>query len=407
MGDFPTRQDLFRVARDEILTLNSKLSLDSVERDGSDANVLVNSDTAIGEEIVGQLIDVAAGQFLDSASGAALDRLVFDRYGILRKQAAPALATAEFNTTVANPTAFVIPVGTRVQTPDGIEFITTLASSFPAGITGTIFVPIRSVLAGADQQIKIGALTSIVSTVSGSPSDLTVTNTRASAGAADEETDDQLRDRARRFFTTARRGTLGALEAGALDTAGVVRATAIEVLDTFGRPGRYVQLVIADQFTDALATIGETTPAYDVQSQQLAQLVFNDLSDVRGAGIFVEVFVAQVILQSVQLNLTFAAGSDSDEVAIRARARIVNLINELDPGDPFDPDDAVDALRSVNGLIVTGSEIASPAGVVQPNAVQVLRSTLEIVAASAAEGTTPLAFTSNPDEIQATGQAGF
>ena len=69
MGDFPTRLDLFRIARDEILSLNSKLSLESVERDGSDVNILVNSDTAIGEEVVGQLIDVASGQFLDSASG--------------------------------------------------------------------------------------------------------------------------------------------------------------------------------------------------------------------------------------------------------------------------------------------------------------------------------------------------
>ena len=48
MSDFPTQSDLFKVGRDEILAKNSKLRRDVVERDGSDANILVSTMAAIG-----------------------------------------------------------------------------------------------------------------------------------------------------------------------------------------------------------------------------------------------------------------------------------------------------------------------------------------------------------------------
>lgn len=209
-ADFPNFQDLFRVARDEILVRNAAISRDVVEREGTDANILVASGVAAADEVVGQLTDVAAGLFLDSARGDDLDRLVFDRYGLLRKPAAPSDGIVTFSLTpagTANPAAFTIPSGTILQTPDGIQFITTVTTTFPA-LSLTLQVPVRSTLAGLSQQAKAGTITSIVSAITGSPSNLVVTNALATAGADDAELDDSLRDRARAFFTTARRGTI-------------------------------------------------------------------------------------------------------------------------------------------------------------------------------------------------------
>ena len=70
---------------------------------------------AVGDEVIGQLIDVIAGAFLDSARGEALDRLVFDRYGLLRKQAASSLGTVNFITTTPTASSFTIPEGTVVS----------------------------------------------------------------------------------------------------------------------------------------------------------------------------------------------------------------------------------------------------------------------------------------------------
>lgn len=407
--DFPSKQELFRVARDRILQLEGRITRDSVERPGTDVNIIANTAVALAEECIGLLIDVCAGQFLGSATGEALARLAFDRYGIRKKDAAPALCTAEFTTTVANPTAFTIAAGTVVSTPTGTQFVTTLETSFPAGSIGPVYVPIRSVQAGLDQQIDIGAITSIVGAITGAPSDLVVTNSVASSGADDEETDESLRDRCRRFFTTARRGTIGAIEAAALGIPGVNKATAIESVDSLGRPARFVQLVVSDRFTDALAAVGETSPSYAAQSQQLAVVVFNSLSDVRPAGIFVQVIVAQVTLVPVQLQLTFSASSgiNADEIALRARALVTNIINQLQPGEALDPDDLVEELRSITGLIITGDEILTPAGVVLPNSVQVLRTNLSLVTAAAVQTSQPIALTTNPDAYISGGATSF
>lgn len=395
--DFTSRQELFRIARDVVLLLEGRITRESIERPGSDSNILVSSGVAGAEEVVGQLIDVCAGQFLDSAEDEVLDRLVFDRYGLTRKAASNSLGTAVFSTTAPTGSAFTIPQNTILSTAAGLQFITTLDTSFPAASTGPVFVPIRSVLAGADQQAAIGEITSIIGTITGAPSDLVVTNTVATAGAADRESNESLKDRARRFFITARRGTLGALETGALAVPGVVSATAIESIDSLGRPSRFVQLVVTDRFTEVLADLGTEDPTYDAQSQQLALQVYNSLSDVRVGGMFVQVIVAQVILQQVVLQLTFSAGVDADVVALQARARVVNLINQLGPGEQFNPDDGVEALRSITGLIITENEIASPVGPIVPNTAQVLRTTLALVTAGAVQSGQPIALTTNPD----------
>jgi uncharacterized phage protein gp47/JayE len=382
MSDFPTFSVFFRTGRDEILTRNENLALTAVDRDGSDANVMLAGAGAMAEEVIAQLADVAEGLFLGSARGQKLDKYLFDRYGLVRKQSSASDGTVAFTTTVANPTAFTIPANTLLQTADGLQLIVTGAVVFPAASTGPVVVPIRSVLAGADQRVKIGTITSIVSTITGAPDDLVVTNSVATAGGADKERDESFRDRGRRFFRTARKGTLEAIEAAALAVSGVVKATAIEVLDVSGRPARVVELIVTDEFTDALVEQGASPPAYEAQSQQLSVSVFNSLSDTRGAGIFVLVRVAQVVLQPVLLQLRFQAGVDTNIVALAARATALTVVNGLSPGVNLDPADITRALRSVAGLDVTGDEVVTPAGVVVPEQLQVIRTSLDLVVAS-------------------------
>ena len=99
MPDLPVFEDLFRIARDEAMLRNGRISREAIEREGMDANILMAAGTAIGDEVVGQLGALEAAVFLDSAKGAALDRLVFDRYSLVRKPASAALGTVTFTTT--------------------------------------------------------------------------------------------------------------------------------------------------------------------------------------------------------------------------------------------------------------------------------------------------------------------
>lgn len=399
MPDFPPFSEYFRVARDEVLGKNSKLTVEVLDRPGTDANVLVAASAAVADEVTGQLARVAASLFLDSAQKRALDRLVFDRYNILRKPATPSFGTVAFSTAVANPAAFSIPVNTRLQTTDGKTFLVITSGVFPGGSTGPVLVSVRSADAGLSQQAAVGTITNILDMPPGAPGDLVVTNTLATAGADDEEKDDQLRERARRFFVTARRGTLAAIQTAAESVSGVRRATAFEVLDEFGRPAKSVNLVIADAFTESLIATTPTPAAYQTQSQTLATQVFIALDEWRAAGVFVDVQVGSVTLLGVQLGLTFQAGVNADVVALRARAQVVSYINELAPGQRFVPADAVERLRRVPGLIVTGGEVLSPAGVVVPQQLEILRTTLGLVIAVSLQPDRSLQGSANPDAV--------
>jgi len=399
MGDFASFQEIFRVGRDEILSRNSQLTREVIERDGSDANVLVAAAAAIGDDSIGQLTQVEAGLYLDSAKGLMLDRLVFDRYGLTRKPASPSQGSASFSTTAPAPGAFTIPSGTKLQASDGKQFITTASGSFAAGSTGPVLVAIRSVLAGSAQQAASGTITSILGQITGQPSDLVVTNTLATAGADDEEKDESLRDRARLFFTTARRGTIAAIRVAALAVPGVRTATAFEVIDVFGRPAKAVQLVIADAYTDQLVNVSPTPPTYQAQSQVLALTVFNSLDDVRAAGIYVDVQVGSVVLQAVTLGLRFVAGANVDSVALQARAIVAATINALSPGSSLTIASLVAALRLINGLVVTGQEIISPPGDIAVQPLQVLRSSLALVVASTVQPDQALQGSANPDAV--------
>lgn len=381
MADFPTFDELFRVGRDEALSRNPAITRDAIERQGTDANALVAASAATGDEVIGQLARVEKAVFLDSAERRELDRLVFDRYGILRKPASPARGTVTFSTPAPAPGNFSIPVNTRLSTGDGRLFLTTVAAVYSAGAT-SLSVSARSALSGLSQQAAVGTITSILDQIPGAADGLTVSNVLATAGADDEEKDDSLRDRARRFFTNARRGTLSAIELAAVNVPGVRTAAAFEAVDQYGRPAKVVQLVISDAFTETLMSVNPTPPAYATQSQVLADTVFLALSDTRPAGIYVEVRVAQVVLQAIMLGLTFEAGVDVDVVALQARAVAVAYMNGLVPGRPFIRAELSQRLRAVPGLIVSGSEVISPAGDVQPEILQVLRTTMGLVVVS-------------------------
>ena len=397
MPDFPTFNDLFRVARDEVLIRSGRISRDAIEREGMDANILVAAATAAADETVGQLAGLAAGLFLDSAKEEKLDRLVFDRYGLVRKSAAASYGTVQFSSAGGAPTTFTIPIGVLLQTVDGKQFVTIESVIFPAASTGPIACGVRSVLAGSEQNVKSNQITSIVTAITNQPSDLTVLNPYATAGGDDTERDASLRDRARKFFSTVRRGTLGALEEAALGVPGVRSATAFEMVDALGRPARVVQLVVADSFTEQFVNYDTVPARYQTQSQLLASEVFNALSDVRPAGVFVQVIVANVVLQSFQLGLTFTAGADVNTAALNARATVVDYVNSLAPGQPIVVQDVLAAVAQVTGLAPNGNSVVTPAGNVAVKPLQVLRTSLGLVTAVAAQTDQPIITGTNPD----------
>ena len=120
-----------------------------------------------------------------------LDNLA--RYkGVTRNPAAAATTTLRFTLSAERDTATGIPQGTRVSTAGSIYFATDVYAEIPAGST-TVDVPATCTVAGTDGNgLAIGELTTIVDPI---PYVASVSNTTATEGGAEIESDADLAER--------------------------------------------------------------------------------------------------------------------------------------------------------------------------------------------------------------------
>jgi len=372
--DLPTFKDLRRIGQTEALVRNPRLSLDELNRVGSDLDNIISAGAAMADEVVGQLASLRADLFVGTARGAALDRLITDRYpDLLRKQAAPSFGYETFYFGPAVVSAFTIPEGVVLSTADGVQFITATSTSVPIGTT-SIQVPIRSVLAGASQKATAGKIVNLTTTISGAPAaGMTVSNVSATFGGEDRETDLDYAVRYRLHYLAARRATLGAIEQALLSVAGIVKVTVFENLDTLGRPIGYIQAVVADSYTEQFVTSSSVPATYASQLANLRTQLDQLLREWRAAGVGVVVVFAQVVIQPIRLSLSYVAGADEDAVRALVITSLVQMVNNLQPGAILTTDSIRDVLRRTSGIYYTGGEILSPIGNVVPLPGQVLR----------------------------------
>jgi len=372
--DLPTFKDLRRIGQTEALVRNPRLSLDELNRVGSDLDNIISAGAAMADEVVGQLASLRADLFVGTARGAALDRLITDRYpDLLRKQAAPSFGYETFYFGPAVVSAFTIPEGVVLSTADGVQFITATSTSVPIGTT-SIQVPIRSVLAGASQKATAGKIVNLTTTISGAPAaGMTVSNVSATFGGEDRETDLDYAVRYRLHYLAARRATLGAIEQALLSVAGIVKVTVFENLDTLGRPIGYIQAVVADSYTEQFVTSSSVPATYASQLANLRTQLDQLLREWRAAGVGVVVVFAQVVIQPSRRSLAYVAGADEDAVRALVITSLVQMVNNLQPGAILTTDSIRDVLRRTSGIYYTGGEILSPIGNVVPLPGQVLR----------------------------------
>ncbi len=120
-----------------------------------------------------------------------LDNLAIFK-GVTRNPATPATTTLRFTLSAERDTATGIPQGTRVSTAGSIYFSTDVYAEIPAGST-TVDVPATCTVAGTDGNgFAAGELATIVDPI---PYVASVTNTTATEGGAEIESDDDLAER--------------------------------------------------------------------------------------------------------------------------------------------------------------------------------------------------------------------
>ncbi len=351
MNAFPSRSDLFQIGRAAIAaTPNIRINPSVVDVPGSDANLVVGTCAVMGEEVSARGAMALRGAFAELARGSALDRVLYDRYGLLRFSAQPATVDLVLSRPMPpGPTPGTIDAGSVVQTADGTQFGLDVDVTWGSGqLTATVSA--TALVNGSGGNVVAGTVTSW----STAPFDatITVTNPAPASGGIDTESGVQFLGRARGFFPTLARGTLGAIEFGAKQVPGIAVATATEIVNPNGYPAAVVQLVVGDQLGNA--------------SSDLLKAVATALLAYRAAGIFVMIIGGIVFQQAVTWALTFQSGTNEVLAMSRVQAVTVAISQYLAPGATLLRSALISAAQSVPGVIVSDSSLVIPAGDIVP-----------------------------------------
>lgn len=295
--------------------------------------------------------------FIDGAEGDALTALVDDHLNIQRSPATAASVDVTFTRTgnATGTTAAGFTVGSVYDAAgNSVLFTTNTPIAWGASDHGPHIVTCTASALGAAGNVAAGTVTRLVST----PFDasIVITNAAAASGGNEEEGDPELRDRARNFWLTLRRGTLAALEQGALTVASVRVARATE-----------------DPITGAVTVV-----VGDSSGNSNAQMV----SDVetaeeswRAAGSNVTVIGATQLAINVTAVLVFRSGSGADPLvyAPLVQSAITARLAKYKQGEIVYMDSIKASAIAVSPDIIEALTISVPSGDVTPTASQTPR----------------------------------
>ena len=251
-----------------------------------------------------QMDAVYRAGFIATAGGGALDHVV-GLLGISRVRAGRHSTELRFTRSRNARGAITLPAGTRAATADGAIEYETLADLTMADGQASAKVPARDTVATNDA-VAADALTLLTRPVVGIDA---VTNPAASSRLARDETDDELRTRARRFLVGSERGTLGAIESA-------VAAEGVRAEITEPAPGR-VRVLLQGAVLD----------------EDVLARVRHAVEQVRPAGVRVDVVPGDAPVKvAIDMRLSTAAGlldAELRSIQDQIRQRVADYLKAL------------------------------------------------------------------------------
>ncbi len=358
--NYPTTQDFQNIAKDAFNASpnNKKLSASKLTEAGSDLNLVVNAGVGMADEVTRQLKLAMQAIEISTATGADLDTLAFDRYKLTRKAQSYASVLLTFSRPGSSGGSGTIEAGSQISTSTGVVFALIYDVVFGAtDLTqnGYALAVVSGI--GANGLLPGTVITPLTALFDGT---ITVTNPYITAGGSNIESDDQFRSRIQNFYLTQQRGTLAALEQGALSVPGVYNAYAYDIIDPeTDEPSGSAGLIISDQNGNSTA----------IMVSNVVQALYN----YRSAGIYVAVIGGIVSLVSITIHVSYMSGIDTIAAQQAVRNAIVSVVNNLGGGQALYLSSIISAAASVSGVVVANNAITVPAGDIVPSTGQVLR----------------------------------
>ena len=338
----PTFDALYDIGKSEIQSRDVTLT---DFNDGSNLDAITGAGSALADETIRIGVSYFAATFLDTAEDDDLDDVIADRFPAMVARNAAAAAVVPLIFTRGGSTGVLeIPATTEIRAVVNGRTVTfrTDTTTYMAAIDSTVSVDATCTVTGITGNIAAATLTTIPTALVGDAT-ATVTNAVRAAGGAPVETDDQLRDRARRYHGTLRKGTVGALEAAAVAVPGVSFAT-VDESKMAPELGGYVAIYVGDP--DAR---GNTALAADVEAV---------IDETRAAGVDVRVFASAREEFSLAATLYVVAGADLTSIQAAAHAAILAYGDNLAPNATYYLSQVEAAACGITDVL--GCEVTSP-----------------------------------------------
>lgn len=291
-------------------------------------SVLRTLSEAMALELAGlyaQLDVVYQSGFIDTATGSALDNVVA-LLGVTRVRGGRPAGEVAFTRATGSRGAINIPAGTRVMTADGkVQYETTEAVTL-APSQDTIRAVVRDLV--PNDPLAAGALSVLPIPIAGIA---TVANPAPTALSSSDESDADLRTRAKNFLHGNERATVGALQ-DALAMEGITA----DIVEKTGVPG-----------TIRITPRGNLTPE---QQQRLMRAV----DDVRPAGVL-PLWAAPLPPQRLDLQIQLKTGDSllpADRRAVQRTIadRLAGYLAKLPSGQPGTVNRVVALVSGINGV---------------------------------------------------------
>lgn len=331
-----------------IQNIKDKLSFDIDISDGEPLRDIIEAIVQELEFQYWQIEQIYNGSFIDTAENDNLSSLV-KLLGIERKPPAKATGTVKFYRETPADMDYLIPVGTLVETlPNrngiSIRFETIENAVLAAGAT-EVEIGIVALETGKSGNITSNKITIINNPPLGVES---VTNTSNTIGGEEEESDNELKERASKALETAGLGTIDALKYKLLSTNGVNSVIIIDMARGIG--------------TVDILILGDTLPMPSNKLDELKKII----ADSKAAGIDVEISEPTPKPVNISLNLTLDTNTQIPDVIDNVNKAIDDYFKQLAIGDTLYRNQLSKAVLNSSNRIID-IQINSPSSNVTAN----------------------------------------
>lgn len=321
-----TTKDFTTLVREQVAAIQSAATSLLDFTIGSVLRSIVESNSAMMLWLQGMILQLLATTRAATSSGEDLDSWVND-FGISRLSARVANGQVTFSRFTLGQQS-VIPIDAQVETTDGGQvfnvILDTVNANYSAALGGymlaagiaSISVPVEAMTAGAAGNVIIGGIDTLTQSIPGVD---TVTNAAAFTNGADAETDAALRTRFVAFIMSLAKATKSAIGYAVTSLESGLSYTLVENQDYNGAAHLGYFYVVIDDGTG-------------YPSATLLATAANAIDAVRPVTSTFGVFAPVVVIATVSMTLTIAAGYDAVATKTAVKVAVQNYVNALPLG---------------------------------------------------------------------------